>query len=157
VILLWAVTIAWAAQIFDFSTVTFGGVFTTWLLTQVLALLHLSVSPPTFMLLHHLMRKCAHMTEYGMFSMLLYLSLVKLPRLEWRKRPALWSLILAAAYSLTDEFHQSFVPGRGPSIRDCGVDTLGASLGILILYAVYRFSTRKGARTPQLPEVAVTE
>jgi VanZ family protein len=43
-------------------------------------------------------------------------------------------VLLAGLYSLTDEFHQRFVPGRGPSIVDCGFDTIGAMLGMLIVY-----------------------
>jgi VanZ family protein len=41
---------------------------------------------------------------------------------------------VAGAYSLTDEFHQTFVPGRGPSLIDCGIDTTGAALGALVFY-----------------------
>jgi VanZ family protein len=151
-VLLWTVTAAWAAQIFAFSTATFGGVFTTWLLTQSLALFHLTVSHHTFILLHHLMRKSAHVTEYGLFSMLLYLSLVKQPQVEWRKWMALWSVAIAGIYSLTDEFHQRLVPGRGPSLRDCGIDTLGACLGMLLVYVAYRLSTRKRAPSPPVIE-----
>ena len=85
-ILLWVVTVAWAAQIYSFSTATFGGVFTTWLLSQILKLLHMTVTFPTFLLLHHLMRKGAHVTEYALFSMLLYYSLGGSRRREWRKQ-----------------------------------------------------------------------
>jgi VanZ family protein len=132
-------------------------VFTTWLLAQILDLLHLSVSLPTFALLHHLMRKGAHVTEYALLCMLLYHSLVKRPRLEWRKWPAIWSVVIAGLYSLTDEFHQRFVPGRGPSLRDSGLDTLGACLGIVIVYAVYRLAARKRTPSAPLPQVVVSE
>jgi hypothetical protein len=30
-----------------------------------------------------------------------------------------------------DEYHQSFVPGRHASFADCGIDSIGAALGIL--------------------------
>ncbi len=139
-ILLWLVTVAWAAQIYRFSTATFGGVFTTWLLSQILRLLHMKVTLLTFAMLHHLMRKCAHVTEYALFSMLLYYSLGGSRRREWRRKPAIGALLIAGVYSLGDEFHQLHVPGRGPSIFDSGIDTLGACLGILIVYVVCRFS-----------------
>ncbi len=35
-------------------------------------------------------------------------------------------------YALSDEFHQSFVPGRHPSWGDVGVDCVGLLVGILI-------------------------
>ena len=146
-IFLWVVTVAWAAQIYQFSTATFGGVFTTWLLTQILKLLHIVVAFPTFRLLHHLMRKGAHVTEYALFSMLLYYSLGGGHR-EWRRKPAIWALIIAGVYSLSDEFHQRFVPGRGPSIFDSGIDTAGAFLGILIVHGVYHLSKNPRAALP---------
>jgi VanZ family protein len=39
--------------------------------------------------------------------------------------------LLAVVYAATDEFHQSFVPGRNASILDVGIDALGALVGIL--------------------------
>jgi VanZ family protein len=143
-LLLWVVTLAWAAQIFDFSTATFGGVFTAWLLSQILHLLHVTVSYPTFQLLHHLMRKAAHLTVYGIFSMLLYFSLGGSRSREWQWKTALGALLLAGGYSLTDEYHQTFVPGRGPSIMDCGIDTIGALLGMIIVFVSCRLGNRRG-------------
>jgi VanZ family protein len=149
------VTVAWAAQIFRFSTQVFGGTLTTWLLSNILHFLHITVSLPTFVFLHHLMRKCAHVTEYAILSMLLYHSLTESPRVEWRRRAALWSIVIAGAYSLTDEFHQLFVPGRGPSIVDSGIDTLGACLGILIIYGAARWARNRDSKTENRTEVAV--
>jgi VanZ family protein len=137
------VTLAWAAQIFNFSTATFGGVFTAWLLSQILHFLHVAVTPPTFSLLHHLMRKSAHLTEYALFGMLLYYSLGGIRVREWRWKTALWALLIAGGYSLTDEFHQMFVPGRGPSLFDSGIDTFGALIGTLLVYAASRWGGRR--------------
>lgn len=38
----------------------------------------------------------------------------------------------AVLYGLTDEWHQSFVPGRTPDVRDIGVDAIGATVGVLL-------------------------
>jgi VanZ family protein len=50
----------------------------------------------------------------------------------WKKHP-LRSFFLSAAiaslYGMSDEFHQSFVPGRDCSIFDWCADTIGALLG----------------------------
>jgi len=127
-----ATTVLWAGLIFYLSTGGFGGSFSEWLLAQVLALLHMSVAPATFAMLHVLMRKSAHLTEYAIFGMLLYGSGREDHPFDWRPRRALVCVAIAAAYSLTDEFHQRFVPGRGPSIVDCGIDTIGAALGVLV-------------------------
>jgi len=131
---IWKLTsVAWAGLIFYLSTGGFGSSFSEWLLTQTLAVLHVTVAPATFEVLHVLMRKSAHMTEYAILGMLLYGSRNDHP-FEWRPRRALACVAIAAAYSLTDEFHQSFVPGRTASLSDCGIDTIGATLGILVYY-----------------------
>ena len=36
-------------------------------------------------------------------------------------------------FSVSDEFHQSFVPGRTPSISDIGLDLIGMLIGVTIL------------------------
>jgi len=116
------------------STKTFGGSFSAHLVAGLLALLHLEVSPHTFALLNTLVRKLGHFTEYSIFAIFLYHALGNGRRSAWRPRKALACILLAALYSLTDEFHQRFVPGRGPSIVDCGFDTIGAMLGMVIVY-----------------------
>lgn len=126
------VALAWAGLIFYLSTGTFGGSFTTSLLIEILEFLRISVAPATFGLLHHLMRKSAHVTEYAVFAMLIYGSAEDSRPFDWRPRRALLSVVIAGVYSLTDEFHQRFVPGRGPSLVDCGIDTVGATLGVLL-------------------------
>jgi VanZ family protein len=42
----------------------------------------------------------------------------------------------SGSYSLTDEFHQLFVPGRHASLFDCLIDTMGALMGLLLLSTV---------------------
>ena len=42
-------------------------------------------------------------------------------------------MAVAALYAVTDEFHQSFVPGRYPDVRDVLVDTAGALVAVLLL------------------------
>jgi VanZ family protein len=136
---LWkAAVVVWATLIFDLSTRGFGGSFTEWLLRFLLNSLHITVSAAHFEIIHHLFRKLAHMTEYAILAMLLYGSAAEGNPFRWRGRRALWCIVIAGLYSLTDEFHQSFVPGRGPSLIDCGIDTTGATAGILIYYLRHR-------------------
>jgi VanZ family protein len=45
----------------------------------------------------------------------------------WRTAAGAWAL--AAAYGVSDEYHQSFVPGRSPDVRDWYADALGALAG----------------------------
>ena len=65
-------TLAWAVLVFYLSTERFGPDFSQWLVAQALTLLHVSVSPRTLHILDTLLRKGAHVTEYGMLAFLVY-------------------------------------------------------------------------------------
>lgn len=67
--------------------------------------------------------KMAHFGVYGLLGTLLC-------RVPFRRYPALWALLAASAFGVTDEWHQSFVPGRSPDVRDWIADTLGAALAV---------------------------
>jgi VanZ family protein len=134
-VIVWSVTVAWAALIFSLSTETFGSFFTARLLSRILEFLRVTLSSTAFAELHFAIRKLAHLAEYALYSLLLYHSLRDDRQPFWRTRTAVWAVVIAGAYSLTDEIHQAFVPNRGASLEDCGIDTLGAVLGIAILYA----------------------
>ena len=43
------------------------------------------------------------------------------------------SLIIGIVYATSDEIHQSFVPGRSPQFTDVMIDTMGVTLGILLI------------------------
>lgn len=79
-------------------------------------------------------RKAAHMAEYAVLSILLYLWLER-----WQfgicKRSIL-AIILAALYAASDEIHQLFVKGRAGTIRDVIIDSIGAVIGILVFMGV---------------------
>jgi VanZ family protein len=49
---------------------------------------------------------------------------------------------LALLYGLSDEFHQSFVPGRVPDVMDLLWDGLGAAAGLLAWSLLRRFAAR---------------
>jgi VanZ family protein len=130
----WVPVIIWAGVIFYMSTRNFGASFSNSLLNDILTMLHVEVSHHTFHLLAMGFRKLGHFTEYSIFAIFLYHALGDGHRSAWNPRKALACILLAGLYSLTDEFHQRFVPGRGPSIVDCGFDTIGATLGMVIVY-----------------------
>ncbi|MBL8098626.1 MAG: VanZ family protein [Anaerolineales bacterium] len=73
----------------------------------------------------YFVKKSAHGIGYGLLA-LSYLH--ALP-----KRNYFLAWLLALLYSATDEFHQSFVPGRNPSVIDVLVfDNIGAMVALLI-------------------------
>lgn len=42
-------------------------------------------------------------------------------------------LVLSSWYGISDEWHQSFVPGRSPSVGDWFADTVGAAAAMLVV------------------------
>ncbi len=72
------------------------------------------------------------MLEYGIFAALLYRAL-RAYEID-KTKAVILSILFAGLYGLTDEFHQSFTPGREPRIRDVAFDTIGASLAMLIIW-----------------------
>ena len=93
---------------------------------------------------HGVVRKGAHFCEYAVLGALLLCSLsLSLTR---RKLAVSLALPMAAMYAASDEWHQAFVGGRGPSVADVGIDTLGALLGILVVLFVLLLRRRRRKR-----------
>lgn len=97
-----------------------------------------SVSPD---MINLLVRKGAHMAEYAVLLLLYRRAL----HASGARRPGLAALCLCACYAATDEGHQAFVAGRGPSVADVCIDTLGAALAWGALGALRRMKG-KGKR-----------
>ena len=49
------------------------------------------------------------------------------------KYKLLWSLLIGITYAITDEYHQSFIPGRSPRVFDVCIDTFGVLIGIFVM------------------------
>jgi VanZ family protein len=82
---------------------------------------------PNFGLWDLVVKKGSHMLGYGLLALACWYGLGFEKRLWWL------ALVLAVLYALTDEFHQSFVPGRHPSWLDVlGFDGGGAALALLV-------------------------
>jgi VanZ family protein len=86
------------------------------------------------------LRKTAHLLEYGIFAFLLYRSFDSARGGVPRRTIAVFCLLISGFYAGLDEIHQLFVPGRGPSLSDCLIDTLGAGLALWIVLAARRTS-----------------
>ena len=57
---------------------------------------------------------------------------------DWSRmtgRGALLAVALTVCYGVTDEIHQSFVPGRTPELRDLAADAMGAATGAGLVWA----------------------
>jgi VanZ family protein len=95
--------VVWAALIFTFSSIPDLG---TGLGTWDLVL-----------------RKIAHAAEFALLGFLLVRALGN----EWA------GLFAGAAYAISDEIHQHFVPGRRAALLDVVVDTAGVAVGVYVV------------------------
>ena len=79
-----------------------------------------------------LMRKSAHFIAYLVLGFLVSHAMKNedSTATAWKRRGT--SLLLCVAYAISDEFHQVFVPGRGPLLKDVLIDGSGAALGVLL-------------------------
>jgi VanZ family protein len=103
----WLPVVAYAAMIFYFSSRPGRGLPRWWFMRY---------------------DKVLHAGEYFWFGALLaralWMSGLKLGRAAWA------AIVLGVAFGVTDEFHQTFVPGRqGNDPGDLTADTLGSALG----------------------------
>lgn len=86
-------------------------------------------------------RKTAHMTEYAVLAVLVYVWMGVF-HLPW-KRQLFIAIFLAACYAGTDELHQVFVPGRAGRVSDVVIDSLGAVVGVLLFCFMEHLVRRK--------------
>jgi len=91
--------------------------------------------------INYLFRKFLHFTEYMILAMLFYCMLKNLP-LGIQKR-LVFSVLPAVIYSVSDEFHQLFVPNRTGQISDIIIDSSGALIGALLMYLLERRKIKK--------------
>ncbi len=138
----WLPVLAWAIFIFGSSTASFSTPHTSRFLIPLLRWLLPGADEVTLELLHEFARKCVHFGNYFVLSVLLFRAL-RAPHSGWALRWAAVALLIASAYAASDEFHQSFEAGRGPSAMDALLDISGAATAQL---AVWTF-TRPRKRT----------
>lgn len=82
-----------------------------------------------------IIRKTAHFSIYAMLGLLMMNFMLTIENKKMYKRVII-ALMFCFIYSITDEFHQTFIPGRSGEIRDVLIDTSGAIVGILFTIAV---------------------
>lgn len=151
----WLLCLLWAAKIFWLSTDTFSTEATRPLLAQLLELLHIHLAPATFRVLHTIVRKSAHLAEYGVFAFILYRAFLNRERLIWQSQAAVRCLAVIAVYSLSDEFHQLFSRDRGPSLADCAIDLAGAVLALLVVRNYARIRPDRVNSRPGPPDTTL--
>ncbi|MBR1817802.1 MAG: VanZ family protein [Bacilli bacterium] len=138
VFLSWGIFLFWAALIFFFSSQ--GSSDSSELSGGIMDFIN-QILP--FSISLHITRKIAHFTEFFILGLCTINLLNCYQRVD--KKTLLYALVFCFCYACSDEIHQIFVEGRGPSIIDVCIDTSGSLVSILIILGIQKYKKRKKA------------
>ncbi|WHY85581.1 VanZ family protein [Neobacillus novalis] len=132
--------IIWMAVIFFFTQLPyFTGESTSKALFKLFAVQHDTTHSANggsvlIKVVNIILRKASHLTAFGIIAILLFQVFRNF------RYPYFLSWFLTFLYAITDEWHQSFVPGRTASFQDVLIDCLGAFIALLIAHS---YTSRK--------------
>ena len=145
----WAPALCWMVVIFFASTDAFSAAHTSRIIEPILIWLWPHIPSQAIDLAHFLVRKTAHFAEYGILGILLWRAVP-----EHRSNPEVadwWragmAVMVATFYAASDEYHQTYIPSRGPSVRDVVIDACGAAFTVLLICLANRQRTRRPPTT----------
>ena len=130
-VLYWLPPLAWMGLIYGLSSRS--------------TLLELPDTAAWYEVVDRALYKSAHMVAYGILAWL-YLRVLRV-HFEPSASLRVVSIIGAMVYGLTDEYHQTFVPGREGKLTDVGVDTVGACGAMVVDW----WLTRRRLRRQEVP------
>lgn len=146
----WLPVLLWMAVIFTASSDAHSYEHSFSIVGPMLRWLFPNMPQNKIDIIHHVFRKCGHLTEYAVFALLLWRALhvskSELPAWSWPKVGG--TLLLVFLFAATDEFHQSFVPTRTPMFSDVLIDTTGGAIGLLVLWFIHHFRKRLQKKEP---------
>lgn len=125
--------VGWMIFISFASSASFSANSTSRFIGPLLLWFFPNATPETLAVAHGLVRKFAHFGEYAVLGILAARAFRNSPRPSIRSKWFLISAVLIVVYSLVDEYRQSFVPSRTPSIFDSFVDMAGGFTALLIV------------------------
>jgi len=114
------------------STSEFSGENTSRIIGPLVLWLFPGTSDETLQIVHFIVRKLAHLTEYAIMGFLAARAFSTSFYGPLRRHWFLVALLLIVIYSLLDEYHQSFVPSRTASIYDSMIDSVGGLAALVV-------------------------
>ena len=78
-----------------------------------------------------ILKKAGHMGEYGFLALLLWRALSR-RRGTFSHSALVTAFVVSVLYAASDEYHQTFVPGRNGNLVDVAVDAVGALIALLV-------------------------
>jgi hypothetical protein len=103
---------------------------------------------PTHGFLETFGRKTFHVIEYTLLTFVWWRAVHGLVW-RWSKWAELGlAFSIALVFSISDEFHQSFVAGRHGTARDVAIDAIGMTIAAVVVLALYARRRRVGPSRP---------
>lgn len=147
----------WMGVIFVMSTDAGSAAHTSVIIEPIVLWLKPNASHEEFEFVHFIIRKLGHLSEYAVLG-LLVLRALKHTRPtapgKWSWQTAGATLLVAAAYAATDEWHQSFVPGRTSALGDVLIDSSGAAVGLSVMLLRHKLAA-SGLCPTTAPHIAI--
>ena len=146
----WLPLLIWMGVIFVGSTDLMSAEHTSRFIVPILLWLKPGMAPETMRSIVFAIRKCAHLSEYAVLSLLFWRALRGGSAIRWKMSMLFGAVLLGCAvFAASDEFHQSFVKSRTPSVRDVLLDIVGGLIGLLIGMSFALCRPKKARSTTQ--------
>lgn len=87
-----------------------------------------------------IIRKLAHFSIYALMG-ICWTNFLHSMNLS-RKQCFVIAIFMCFLFAASDEWHQTFVPGRSGELLDVGLDTLGSMIGTSLMMFFYRLKTK---------------
>jgi VanZ family protein len=130
--------VVWLCFITYASSDEFSASNTSRIIGPIVLWLFPNTSTETMTIIHLIVRKIAHFTEYGILGYLAVRAFRTSPGTYLSRYWFVLSFSIVVLYALIDEYHQSFVPSRTASIYDSLIDMTGGLTVLLLLRLWYR-------------------
>ncbi len=127
----WVPVFLWASVIFFFSNDIFSSANTAGALGPILQQIFPELTADHIERIQVVIRKLGHFTEYFILGGLLWRALRSHDLGDTPSRRLALSIAITLLYAISDEWHQSFVPSRTPSVTDVLIDTIGGICGVV--------------------------
>lgn len=114
----WLPPVLWAAVIFTLSSIP-------------------QIKVSHFFVWDFALKKLAHISEYAILFTLVF----RATNRKW-----IQSFTLTMLYAVSDEFHQSFIPGRSPTVIDLGLDLSGVNIASYIIWKLTQIQKKRPKR-----------
>ena len=89
-----------------------------------------------------ILKKAGHAVEYGILAFLLWRALSQ-GQGTLSRSALVTAFLISVLYAASDEYHQTFVPGRKGTLVDVGFDTVGALVALLAMGSLGRKRRRE--------------